>query len=90
VEISYDAEKRERALRARGLDFDHAVHVFAGPTIDFVDDRKDYGEVRWVTFGLLKGRLVALAWTERGDTRHIISMRKANDREKKIHEAQLG
>lgn len=90
MEISYDVEKRDWTLRERGLDFDDAMHVFAGTTIDFVDDRKDYGEIRWVTFGLLESRLVALVWTERGKTRHIISMRKANDREKEIYEVQLG
>lgn len=90
MEISYDAEKRDRTLRERGLDFEDAVQVFAGTTIDFIDDRKDYGELRWVTFGLLEGRLVSLVWTERDETRHIISMRKANDREKKVYEVQLG
>ena len=90
MNISYDPKKRDRTLAERGLDFEHAVHVFAGTTIDFIDDRKYYGEDRWITFGRLKGRLVALVWTIRGDTRHIISMRKANDREQEKYEGQLG
>lgn len=49
MEISYDPEKRDRALAERGLDFEDAEHVFAGPTIELLDDRKDYGETRWVT-----------------------------------------
>jgi len=89
MEISYDANKRDWTLAERGLDFDDAVHVFAGTTIDLSDDRRDYGEVRWVTYGLLRGRMVALVWTPRGKARHVISMRKANDREKKIYEARL-
>lgn len=55
--------------------------VFEGPHQTVVDDRKDYGETRMVTVGYLEGRLVYIAWTERDDTRRIISMRKANDRE---------
>lgn len=90
MEISYCAEKRDWTLRERGLDFEEAREVFAGPTIEFVDDRKDYGELRRVTFERLRGRLVALVWTERGQTRHIISMRKANDREKAIFDPRLG
>jgi len=90
MEIKYDPEKRERTLAERGLDFEDAVHVFAGTTIDFIDDRQDYGEERWITFGRLKGRLVALVWTPRGSARHIISMRKANDREQEKYEGQLG
>jgi uncharacterized DUF497 family protein len=89
MEISYDASKRDRTLAERGLDFEDAVEVFAGPAIDLLDDRKDYGETRWVTYGLLKGRMVALVWTARGNGRHIISMRKANDREKKAYQEDL-
>jgi hypothetical protein len=33
--------------------------------------------------------MVALVWTPRGEGRHIISMRKANEREKKVYEAEL-
>ena len=90
MEISYDAEKREWTLRERGLDFEDAVHVFAGPEYTILDDRFDYGEERFQTYGLLEGRLVTLVWTPRGGGRHIISMRKCNDREKKRYEAQLG
>jgi len=89
MELSYDPEKRARILAERGLDFDDAVHVFGGPTIDLLDDRKDYGEVRWVTYGLLEGRMIALVWTSRGDARHIISMRKANERERKTYQGQV-
>ena len=89
MEISYDAEKREWTLRERGLDFEDAVHVFAGTTLTIEDDRRDYGETRFQTMGLLNERVVMLVWTPRGKARHIISMRKANDREKKKYRAQL-
>lgn len=90
MDISYDPEKRAKTLAERGLDFDDAVDVFAGKTIDYVDDRKDYGEVRWITVGLLRRRMVVLVWTPKGDIRHIISMRKANEREQEKHRRQLG
>lgn len=90
MKLSYDPSKRDMTLAERGLDFDDAERVFAGKTIDYVDDRRDYGEERWVTFGLLSGRLVSVVWTSRGKARHIISMRKANDRERKIYENELG
>jgi len=49
MEISYDAEKRALILAVRGLDFDDAVHVFAGTELTVEDDRKDYGETRYLT-----------------------------------------
>jgi uncharacterized DUF497 family protein len=79
--ITYDPAKREWTLRERGLDFERAEQVFAGPTFDRPDDRRDYGERRIVSFGILQDRMVVLVWTPRGGARHIISMRKANERE---------
>jgi uncharacterized protein len=80
--ITYDLAKRERTLRQRGLDFERSKEVFAGLTIDIPDLRRDYGEPRTNSVGHLDGRMVIVCWTPRGEARHIISMRKTNDREK--------
>jgi uncharacterized protein len=82
MRITYDPAKREWTLRERQLDFEHASRVFAGLTIDIPDLRRDYGEPRINTVGHLDGRMVVVCWTPRGDARHVISMRKTNDREK--------
>lgn len=89
MEIIYHAEKRDLILAERGLDFDDAVHVFAGAALTVEDDRQDYGEKRYLTMGPLEDRLVVVVWTPRGEARHIITMWKANDRETKRYEAQL-
>jgi hypothetical protein len=63
----------------------------APPGITFVDNRFDYGEKRFITVGVLAGRLVVTAHTPRGDNvTRIISMRKANRREQKIYQERLG
>ena len=80
--ITYDPAKREWTLRERGLDFERAEEVFAGLTLDIPDPRRDYGELRINSVGHLDRRMVIVCWTPRGDSRHVISMRKANDREK--------
>jgi uncharacterized protein len=80
--ITYDPTKRKWTLRERGLDFEDAERVFAGRIIEQTDDRYDYGEIRVVTIGFLRDRMVVVVWTPRGGNRHIISMRKANEREK--------
>jgi uncharacterized DUF497 family protein len=89
MEISYDPAKRELILETRTLDFDDAVHVFAGTELTVEDDRKDYGETRYLTLGKLGDRLVAVVWTPRDEARHIITMWKANERERKRYEARL-
>jgi uncharacterized DUF497 family protein len=58
MRILYDPGKREKTLAERGLDFEDAAIVFQGVTIEIPDDSKDYGEVRIICFGLLKGRIV--------------------------------
>jgi uncharacterized protein len=80
--ITSDPKKRDRTLAERKIDFADAAEVFAGDTLDFPDDRSDYGETRIITVGHLRGRMVIVVWTRRGDARHVISMRKANEREK--------
>jgi uncharacterized protein len=89
MEITFDPAKRAWTLRERGLDFAAAAQVFAGWTLQRVDERRKYGEVRIVSVGHLLQRLVVIVWTPRGTGRHIISMRKANEREKARFEAGL-
>jgi uncharacterized protein len=81
MSISFDPAKRDKTLAERGLAFEDSEEVFAGQTFQRVDDRHDYGETRIVTVGFLQGRMVIVVWTPRGSVRHIISMRKANERE---------
>ena len=76
MRITFDSKKRDWTLRNREVDFNDAANVFAGPTIDIPDLRQDYGELRVLSAGLLRGRMVIVIWTPRGDARHIISMRK--------------
>ena len=89
MRIAYDPAKREATLRKRNLDMADAGNVFDGPTITIEDDRRVYGEIRYITIGLLADRMVLLAWTPRDDARRIISMRKANARERALYERRL-
>jgi uncharacterized DUF497 family protein len=90
MEITFDPAKRARTLAERGLDFLDATVVFAGPVATAEDDRADYGEMRFRTVGYLRGRMVMIVWTPRGDARHVISMRKTNDRETRRFQKLLG
>lgn len=81
MRVTFDQAKREKTLMERGLDFADAMTVFEGTTIEVEDTRRDYGERRIVSYGLLAGRMVVVGYTPRGAVRHVFSMRKANDRE---------
>lgn len=90
MRITFDPIKRERTLTERGLDFTEAGQLFEGDHLTFEDDRQDYGERRLVSVGRMTGRMVVVVWTPRDGARHIISMRKANDREQRRYEDRLG
>jgi uncharacterized DUF497 family protein len=59
------------------------TRFFALRTATIVDGRFDYGEMRFISTGQLDGRPVVI-WTQRGDTRHIISMRHCHAKEEEI------
>jgi uncharacterized protein len=90
MKIEFDQNKRDLTLQERGLDFARAGEILAGPVLTREDARCDYGERRFITFGLLDCRIVVLVWTQRGSARRIISMRYANDREKNKYSKFLG
>ena len=83
--IEFDATKRAVTLEVRGLDMALAGDVFAGDTLTVEDDRRDYGEDRFITVGFLDETMVVLVWTPRAGGYRIISMRKANERERKLY-----
>jgi uncharacterized DUF497 family protein len=89
MQIEFDSSKREKTLAERGVDFARANEVFAGLHFTGQDDRTDYAEDRFITVGMLDARLVVLVWTPRGEARRIISMRKANEREKAYYARYL-
>lgn len=82
MKISFDPAKREITLRERGIDFAvDAAKLFARKTVTTEDDRFDYGEPRYSTYGWLGDRVTLVIWTPRGDGRHIISMRFCHAKE---------
>jgi uncharacterized protein len=90
MEITFDPEKRAETLRKRRVDFLDAERVFAGQTYTVKDERFPYPEDRFLTVGLLSGRMVIVVWTPTNDGRRIISMRKANAREQARYAHRLG
>ncbi len=81
----WDETKNQTNFSKHGLGFEDARYVFSGPCVTFEDSRYSYEEKRFVTLGLLVGRVVVVAHTSRGERTRIISMRKANSREQESY-----
>lgn len=82
VQFEWDEAKRKANIAKHGIDFRDVPGMFAGVMVIGTDDRKDYDETRKIGFGFIRGRLMAVAFTERtSNLIRIISARKANTRE---------
>ena len=88
--LEWDEAKRQLTLIRRGLDFADAKRVFAGRTMTLPDERRPYGEKRFITAGWLDDRFVVLVWTRRGGKRRIISMRYGRAEEEAGRRSQMG
>ena len=81
MDYEWDDPKRLSNLGKHGVDFD-AMHRFQWETaIIDPDDRHD--EPRWVARGFIGAVLYVATFTERGGKTRVISLRKANAREKR-------
>jgi len=86
MKLEWDEAKRHTTLQERGLDFAYLERFDWETGVFFDDVRRDYGERRQSALGLLNGRILAISFTMRDDRIRIISMRKANSRERKVYD----
>ena len=81
MRILYDQAKNERNIRSRGLSFESAAEFDFEGALFAVDERRDYGETRYIAVGMLGVRLHVLCFAETTEGVRVISFRKANARE---------
>lgn len=77
----WDEQKRRSNLQRHGMDFRDAHLAFNKSALVFADDRYEYGEERYILYGLIGTQIVTIAFTYRGESVRIISMRKATGKE---------
>jgi uncharacterized DUF497 family protein len=94
VRFTWDPEKGRINLRDRGFDYGFATLVFDGPTLERLDDRHDYGEIRVIAIGIADGIPLTVVYTDRAESddvvRRIISARVSNRRERKAYRQIIG
>ena len=89
MEFTCNAAKNDTNVRERGLPLLAARVRFNADLLVREDTRQAYPERRFIGYNTIEGRLMVVVFCNPGPLRaHIISFRKANDREKKKLEAQ--
>ncbi len=83
MELEWDEAKNTANIEKHGIDFNNAHEIFSENRLIFLDVRNDYGEERFVAVGWIRSRLMVLIYTQRPpEVIRVISLRKANNREK--------
>jgi uncharacterized protein len=83
-QFTWDPEKNALNQRKHGISFDEARLIFDGPVLT-IQDQREYGEVREVSFGSLGDAVViGVVHTDRLGVVRIISARKANKKERSL------
>jgi len=82
----WDENKSTQCLKARGFDFSIVAGFDFDTAITIEDTRKEYGEGRYMSLGFIDDRLFSLVWTPREGVIRVISLRKANSRERQSYE----
>ena len=74
---------QERGEHCHGLAFVEAKSLFDADVYAAMDTRQGYGEECWRGIGELNDRVLVVVWTGRAPgKRRIISLRRANERER--------
>lgn len=89
MRIEFDPAKDASNREKHGLSLAMAAGLDWDASLVWVDERVDYGEVRMIALAPETGILYVVAFVDRGETRRIISLRKANRREVKHYVQSL-
>ena len=85
--FEWDERKRRANIAKHGVDFAHALLIFENYVISRIDDRQDYGEMRFVSLGMVDNECFVVVHTERdGATRLISAWKGGHDEESYYHE----
>ena len=82
----WDPRKNKINIQKHHLSFEEAKNIFNSPTITGIDNRKNYGETRFISIGTLGHKAIVLVvYTRRNQVSRLISARIANKKERRFY-----
>ncbi len=88
--FEWDKAKEKRNIAKHGVDFSMAERIFEGFVLTREDNRKDYGERRYVSIGVIDEiAILAVTHTDRNGRTRLISARPASRSERKAYREQI-
>jgi uncharacterized DUF497 family protein len=90
LQFEWDEDKAAQNVAKRGVSFLTAAEIFANEIIERIDDREDYGELRFIALGRVETEVYRVAYTWRGDrVIRIISAQKASKHERETYHREI-
>lgn len=89
MKYEWDEGKRLTNLQKHGIDFIDIISFEWDSAVVAEDSRQEYGEQRYAAYGFIENRLCCLVYTMRKDIIRIISLRKANGKERQQYEKTI-
>jgi len=87
----WDEAKNRRNIKDHGIAFEDAKRIFESPTVERLDDRFEYGEVRVYAIGLVNGLEITVIYTDcDDDERRIISAWRSEPHERRAYWQRVG
>jgi len=86
LEFEWDEAKARTNLKKHRVSFLTGAAIFSDKRLERIDDREDYGELRWIALGHVDGEIYRVVFTRRGENLiRLISVQKANRNEREIY-----
>ncbi|MGO9326347.1 MAG: BrnT family toxin [Terracidiphilus sp.] len=90
LEFEWDQAKAKSNLEKHGVSFLAAAAIFQNERLERVDDREDYGEVRWIALGRVDIEVYRVIYTWRAENLvRIVSAQRASKDEEEIYYREI-
>lgn len=89
MNFEWDEKKRAANILKHGVDFVRAALIFEAPVLEKIDNRRDYGEVRWIALGQVDRDIYVLTYTRRGSNIRVISAWKGGRKEHEQYQKSI-
>jgi uncharacterized DUF497 family protein len=86
LQFTWREDKHAANIKNHKVSFLRAALIFENEIVEMIDDREDYGELRYVALGHVQTAVYRVVYTRPDDrTVHIISAWKANKHDQKTY-----
>ena len=89
MKIEFDPAKANSNATKHGVSLDKAECLEWDILLAEEDKREAYGEIRFIGYAPIGQQVFCVVFTDRGDVRRIISLRKATKREVIYYASQI-